>query len=445
MLSSREESSGPQLEPKNTTTVLIGEQERGTEEPAGAVSNDEPPDGGWVAWSQIIPAHIANIMSWGYGTGFSVFQLYYKQTMDLPASQISWIGSSQIFLCFAVGMVSGRLSDAGYPRHLYAIGAIISIFAMFMTSLTNTYWQIILAQGICQGIGAGLMFMPATANSATYFKKKRSLAMSLNGCGSSSGAILYPAIIQFLTPKVGFPWAVRICGFISIALAIVGFYFLKPRKLHRAPAPLLDIKAFKNVPYATFTGGAFLIYFCLFTMLIYINSFARQVIGLSDLESINFVLITNAVAIPARPLFGLIADRYDASIETYGLNCVTLGIMAFCWIGVHTRGGMYAFSVAMGFVNGAAQGIFSSAISRFITDPSKMGTWIGMTFGICGVATLAGPPTMGAIIDASGSKYIWAQIWVGLTIFMGGSIVLFAAWLIKKKSGNINTASNQGP
>ena len=30
-----------------------------------------------------------------------------------------------------------------------------------MTSLAKTYWQIFLAQGICEGIGMGIMYMPA--------------------------------------------------------------------------------------------------------------------------------------------------------------------------------------------------------------------------------------------------------------------------------------------
>lgn len=238
---------------------------------SAAVPVEEPPDGGFLAWSQVVPAHIANMMSWGYGTGFAVFQLYYKETLGLPASQVSWIGSIQIFLCFVVGMVSGRLSDAGYSKHLYIGGAALTVFGMFVTSLATSYWQILLAQGFCSGIGGGLMFMPATANVATYFKKKRSLAVAFNGCGSSTGAILFPAVVQFLTPQIGFPWAVRVCGFISIFLAFIGFSILKPRELRRIPAPIVDWSAFKYMPYTMFCIGAFLIYFSLFTMLIYVS------------------------------------------------------------------------------------------------------------------------------------------------------------------------------
>ncbi|KAI1082296.1 major facilitator superfamily domain-containing protein [Whalleya microplaca] len=392
--------------------------------------HDEPPDGGFLAWSQVIPAHIANMMSWGYGTGYAVFQLYYRQTMGWPAAQVSWVGSIQLFLYYVVGLGAGRLSDAGYTKILYGIGAVMCIIGIFMTSLATQYWQILLAQGFCNGIGGGLMFMPALANLGTYFKRKRSLAMALKACGTSTGAILFPAIIQYLTPKIGFPWAVRICGFIAMSLCIIGFTLIKPRKLRRTPGPIVDWKAFKNVPYAIFTAGSFLIYFSLFTLLIYINSYAHDIVGITDLESVNFILITSAAGIPARPIFGFLADRYTGPINTYGFNSAALGIVAFGWIGVHKRPDMYVYAVVTGFVNGAGQGVFPGALSSLVTDISKMGTWIGMVFALCGIAVLAGPPTMGGIIDASGGSYLWAQIWAGLVIIVGSSMVLFTSWLV---------------
>ena len=94
-----------------------------------------------------------------------------------------------------------------------------------------------------------------------------------------------------------------------------------------------------------------------------INSFARETVGLTQNESINFVLVSQAVAIPARPIFGFVADRYLGPINTYGMSALSLGILAFGWVGVATRRDMYGFSIVMGFVNGAAQGVFPGATS----------------------------------------------------------------------------------
>ncbi|KAI0014090.1 major facilitator superfamily domain-containing protein [Xylariaceae sp. FL0662B] len=391
---------------------------------------DEPPDGGLVAWSQVVSAHISNMMSWGYGIGYAVFQLHYRQTMGLPTAQVSWVGSIQLFLYFVVGLGSGRLSDAGYTGLLYGIGAVMGVFGIFMTSLATRYWQILLAQGFCNGIGGGLMFMPGVTNLGTYFKRKRSLAMALQACGTSTGAILFPAIIQYLTPKLGFPWAVRICGFSAMFLCTVGFILIKPRKLQRSPRSIIDWTAFKNTPFAVFAAGSVFIYFSLYTLMLYINSYAHDIIGITEMESVNFVLITNAAAIPARPVFGFLADRYTGPINTYGFNSAALGIVAFGWIGARTRVHMYVYATVTGFVNGASQGVFPGALSSLVTDVTKMGTWIGMVFALCGVSVLAGPPLMGEIIDADGGRYLWAQVWAGLVIIIGSAMVLFTSWLV---------------
>src|SRR4051812_8277979 len=60
-------------------------------------STFEPPDGGLVAWTQVAAGNLVNMIAWGYPATFGVFQLYYKDWLQLPQSQISWIGSVQLF------------------------------------------------------------------------------------------------------------------------------------------------------------------------------------------------------------------------------------------------------------------------------------------------------------------------------------------------------------
>lgn len=50
---------------------------------------------------------------------FGVFQTYYVDFLGRPDSDISWIGSIQIFLTWSMGTFSGRLTDAGYFRSVF--------------------------------------------------------------------------------------------------------------------------------------------------------------------------------------------------------------------------------------------------------------------------------------------------------------------------------------
>lgn len=162
-----------------------------------------PPDGGMLAWSQVLAGHLINTVTWGYATGFGVFQTYYEQTLPVSASAISWIGGIQIFLCFAIGTVSGRGTDAGLARPIVLCGSILLVLGTFMTSLCTQYWQVFLAQGVCVGLGLGLVWLPSVTLIATYFKRKRVLAVTMSAAGASTGSMIFPAIIQYLTPQIG--------------------------------------------------------------------------------------------------------------------------------------------------------------------------------------------------------------------------------------------------
>ena len=162
-----------------------------------------PPDGGLRAWLQVLAGHLINALTWGSPASFGVYQLYYTETLGLPPSQISWVGSVQVFLTFALCTLSGRATDAGYSRLQLIVGLFLILFGTFTTSLCTSYWQILLAQGICTGIGMGAAFMPAVAIVGSYFSTKKSMALALSASGTGTGSLIFPSIIQYLIPKIG--------------------------------------------------------------------------------------------------------------------------------------------------------------------------------------------------------------------------------------------------
>ncbi|KAI1291543.1 major facilitator superfamily domain-containing protein [Xylaria venustula] len=165
-----------------------------------AINDDPPPDGGLIAWLQLVAALLTSTISWGTPTAFGVFQLYYVQTLKLPQSQVSWIGSVQFLLTYGMCIVSGRLSDAGYIRSTFAVGAFLVVFGTFVTSLGYEYWHFFLAQGLTVGLGLGIMFMPPLQVLSSYFERKRTLAMTGAATGTGIGSLILPAIIQYSIP-----------------------------------------------------------------------------------------------------------------------------------------------------------------------------------------------------------------------------------------------------
>lgn len=224
----------------------------------------DPPDRGLRAWSQVVAALCINCIVWGYPSTYGVFQLYYVETLGLPSSQVSWIGSIQVFLTFAICTVSGRLADAGHSRLTVAVGSALAVLGTFTTSFATAYWQILLAQGICTGLGGGIAFMPSIAVASSYFKRNRAFALSIAAIGTSVGSLIFPSIVQYLIPRVGFAWAVRCQSLVALVLCLVASLLLRPYLPPRKTGPLVEWEAFKELPYVFFILGGFLNFYTLY-------------------------------------------------------------------------------------------------------------------------------------------------------------------------------------
>lgn len=121
---------------------------------------------------------------------------------------------------------------------------------------------------------------------------------------------------------------------------------MKPRTY----GPIVEWAAFtfKEMPYLLYSIGAFLLYWALSFGAFYINSFARNVIGFSTIESVQLLLILNGVSIAARPIVGYLANWHVGVMNNYIIATVFFGIVQLCRIAVHDRAGMYVIAVSFG-------------------------------------------------------------------------------------------------
>lgn len=217
----------------------------------------EPPDGGLRAWLQVVTGHLVAFNSWGYLISFGIFQPYYEDQFQLPPSTISWIGSLEVCLIFLVGTFSGRAFDAGYYRTALLIGLFLQTLGVFMTSIASEYWQVLLAQGIAQGLGNGIVFAPTIANISTYFTKKKTIAISAAACGAGTGGMVFPLIAQQLMPKIGFRWTVRVMGLVVLVASSLIMLLARTRLPPRKAGPLVELAAFRELSYVLFAVAMF--------------------------------------------------------------------------------------------------------------------------------------------------------------------------------------------
>ena len=213
---------------------------------------------------------LALFATFGYASSFGVYQDLYTRAGTSSSSNISWIGSSQLFFFIAMGLPAGKLLDKGYFRQVVLLGSIIYVFSyvapcphnrmatwrdrhfssMFMLSLAhiNRYYQLFLSQGVGMGIGTGLIYLPSMAVQAHHWKERRALAMGIVITGksplphmlviisfiipkgSSIGGIIYPIMLNHLFHNsVGFAWGVRASAFLTLGFLVAANCLMSDR------------------------------------------------------------------------------------------------------------------------------------------------------------------------------------------------------------------------
>lgn len=210
-----------------------------------------PPNGGLVAWLHVLGGFMLFFNTWGLLTSFGVFQTYYEsgELFQRPSSDISWIGSIQAFLVQFGGIASGPIYDRGYLRVLLCVGTFCVVFGHMMLSLSTTYWQALLAQGLCVGIGMGCLFVPCISILPTYFSSKLGFAVGVASAGTSLGGVIYPIVMHRLLGIIGFAWSVRVMGFIALATLTAPIVVMKMRIRPAKPRAVIDWTAFTDLPY----------------------------------------------------------------------------------------------------------------------------------------------------------------------------------------------------
>ena len=371
-----------------------------------------------------------------------IFQEYYETTLlaDYPPSTIAWILSLETFILFFGGIWVGLLFDNYGPRPLLAIGLVLHVFGLMMTSLSTQYWQLLLAQGVVSPLGAAPCFYAALASVVTWFDRRRGLALGLSASGSSLGGVIFPIMVQRLIPRVGFPWAMRIAAFMILGLLLVGLATVRPRvpsKPRRFHFRAL-IKPWTNPNFVLLTVGCFCIFLGLLVPFNYVQLSAVAVSGVSVGLAQYIIPVLNATSIFGRITPGWAADKVGRFNVT-AATCTLCGVFVLAlWLPATNTGLSFAFAVCYGFSSGAFVTIVPALVAAVSPDMHEIGTNVGVLFATISFAALVGNPIGGALVTAAHGKYWALCIFTGVTILLGTALVTcvrmrLAGWKLAAK------------
>ncbi|KAH7102293.1 MFS general substrate transporter [Auriculariales sp. MPI-PUGE-AT-0066] len=388
-------------------------------------------EGGTKAWLTVVGSWLIYFATFGMLTAFGVFQSYYVQVTMKGRSpaDVAWIGSLQLCLLFFTGLFVGKLFDEGYFHHIMIIGSILEVLGLFMLSISKTYTQIFLSQGVCVGLGMGFLFLPGVSVVQHHFYKKRAFANGIGATGSAIGGILFSIMLNNMfkpTSTIGFKNGVRIAaGIVAVALIIANLLMrtdIPPRKKRKVQVPIPNPAKFFTEPVFLFVLlGVSMSFLALYFPVFYIQLDA-ELHGID--EDLAFYLLTvyNAVSIPGRLLPNLFADKI-------GIYNVLITCMIACagiivgMLGIKQDSVAAAVTVAAlyGFFSGAVISLLTPLAPSFSKGPHEIGIRLGVIFLFIGPCGLMSGPIAGWLLGDASKPHSWhweRPIWFafGLTL-----------------------------
>ncbi|KAF9810515.1 hypothetical protein IEO21_06876 [Rhodonia placenta] len=384
-------------------------------------------DGGWHGWLSVFGAFLALYCTFGQLNAFGTFQTWYgdHQLRHLAPSTISWIGSLQLWVFFFSGGIIGRIFDARGPRMLMLCGSAILVASIMLTSISTRFWHYILCQGILFGLGVGLVFYPSVAVVSTRFKRYRATALGIAMAGSGSGGVVYPIMFRRLFDQVGFPWAVRISGFVCLALCGIALATVTmPLPLRRTRRPWFELETLKDRRFILLLIASVFIAFGLFIPNFYIVDYAVAH-GISPTTAFYVLAIMNAGSVPGRLLPPFASDtlgRFNLMVP-----CVFLAglLVLLLWTLAKNLAAIIMFSLLFGFCSGGFNALIISCVAQ-ISEDSQIGTRVGILYTVISFPSLGGGPAAGALLSYSHGSYIGTIVLSGSTILVGSLLMLCA-------------------
>ncbi|KAJ5762398.1 uncharacterized protein N7511_005780 [Penicillium nucicola] len=385
------------------------------------LSAENYPEGGLQAWSVVLGAWCAMVPSMGLLNSLGVLQAWTSthQLKDYSESSIGWIFGSYGFFLYIAGAQTGPIFDTYGSKFVIIPGSIGMVLSMVCFSFSEEYYQIFLSFSVLGGLSACTLFTPAISTVGHWFNLRRGWATGVACTAGGIGGVIFPLIILYAAPKIGFPWAIRIIALLSAILCACACILLKTRlPPNKKAGASVDFRALRDVKYASTTAAVFLVEFAVFIPITYIASYAIAV-GVENTMSYLLIPFLNVGAIPGRFLPGLVADR----VGRFNVMVLTSLICSILTLALWMKAGddltsIICYAVFFGFWSGAAISLTPVCISQ-VCATDDYGKRTGTTFTISSVGTLVGIPIAGAILEHDSGSY------EGLIVF-GGVLYLAA-------------------
>ncbi|TFK23315.1 MFS general substrate transporter [Coprinopsis marcescibilis] len=390
-----------------------------------------------LSWTTVAGAWLVQFVTFGYIWSWGVFQDYYMinyPDVHTSASRLSWIGSLQLMLTFAFGLLSGKLFDAGWFHFSAMFGSALFGMGLFTLSFVDPakFFQLFLVQGIFMGCGLGLVFLPTILVVQLHFPQRKGLMTGVVMSGSSFGAMLFPILVDKLLPPKGFGGTVRITSYIVVALLVIANCLMAvPTKRWntRFSRPSL-VEYLREVHYAAAIGAIFLVFLTMWFPQYYMEEFAVRH-GVNPNFAFYSLALIALGGMMGRVVMGFAADKLGPWNLLVPVTFM-VGLTVCLVMTLKTAAALGIVGLIYGFMSASWLSLLITALSSLAVRQSEMGHRVGFALTCGSLGAFLTGSAQAAILS---SKWNWAAPvgFFAFLLFACAGIFAYVRYLISNK------------
>lgn len=408
--------------------------------PAGP--SDAPPDGGY-GWACIFACFLINGSTWGICATYGVYLNYYLENNVFEGSNdidYAFVGGSNFAAALITAPAVNWLLRRLGTHPVMFLGCFFWLLGWITASWAKTFWQLVLSQGVCIGIGLGMIWQPSTGIVSQWFQKKRSMAQGLTSAGSGFIGIIYSASTIHMIDNLSLAWALRITGLTSSVMLIVATILIRDRnKVVRPTIHPFDVEILKKYEVWMVLGWSFTSLLGYMVLLYSLGNYGSS-LGLNQQQSGIIITMLNLGTGIGRMFIGVISDKFGR-VTTSLLCCFGSGIFCFVWwINARDFGSLLSFALVAGMIFGVYWATIAP-ISAEVVDLKDLPSLLSLVWLVDVLPTLFSE-AVGLELRKPGSNrpYLYPQIYSALCYLVAG---IFLLELRRTKWGFLTRENNR--
>ena len=358
----------------------------------------------YYGWVIVAYGIVATCIGVGTIISLSVFLHPVAAELETSRAGISSV-STLAFLSMGVGGFTwGALADRFGTRTVVLAGGLLLGVGLLASSNARSLAQLQISFGVIVGLAAGSSFAPLTALTASWFNRRRSLAVALVSMGLGIGTITIAPLASAIIEAFGWRLALTALAGLAFFVVVPGALFLRqpPQEVpgkNRAGPPEVEMSAGEALRTPQFMAIAMTFLFCCAAHsgpILHMVSFAGLA-GASPLAATGMLTLAGVGGLIGRIAMALAADRYGARrVLVVGLTLQALTITLYAVI--QGLPWLFILSVFFGIAYGGVMPLYAVLI-RECFGARIMGTAFGAVTMISSVGMALGPLAGGWLYD----------------------------------------------